>query len=469
MSAAVARGPAPATQQRSRLANLGQMPRQMLRRFTWGLADQAVSSLTNSAVSIYIARELGAVSFGAFSLAYVTYSFALNASRGLATDPLAVRFSATDVKTWRRAVSCSSGTALGVGIVAGVAALGVALLLSGTARMAFLALGLTLPGLMMQDSWRYAFFAAGRGNMAFLNDTIWALSMVPALIWLRSSGHANVFSFVLTWGAAACLAAAIGPLQARVIPRLSSIRAWVTRHRDLGARYLAENTANSAGNQLRTYGVGVILNLAAVGYVQASTTLMGPFLVVLTGISLVTVPEAARMLRRSTRALRLYCIVVGIACGLAALAWGVVLLIALPRGLGEWLLKGIWRPTYPLVLPVTIAVAAGCVIAGASAGLRALGASRRSLRSQIITSILYVVLGLLGAVYHGAVGTSEGVAVAMWLATGVWWWQLRQGLREAAALPVDDRLGPAGKHAKAAQLPVAPVPAGSQDLNVEGS
>jgi O-antigen/teichoic acid export membrane protein len=454
----------------------------MAKRFSWGLADQAVSSLTNSALSIYIARELGAVAFGAFSLAYVTYSFVLNASRGLGTDPLVVRFSATDVKTWRRAVACSSGTALGVGIVAGVCSLGAAMLLSGTARLAFLALGLTLPGLMLQDSWRYAFFAAGRGRLAFFNDSIWAFSMVPALIWLRKSGNANVFSFVLTWGAAACLAAAIGPLQARVIPRLSAIRAWVTRHKDLGARYLAENTSNSAANQLRTYGVGLILNLAAVGYVQASSTLMGPFMVVLMGISLVTVPEAARMLRRSTRALRLYCIFLGIGLAAAAMGWGLALMVALPHGLGEWLLKGLWRPTYPLVMPVTISIAGACVVAGASAGLRALGASRRSLRSQIVMSIMYAVFGLAGAEYHGAVGTCEGVALAVWLAAGVWWWQLRNALREASlaanSLPGNDgpgndgpgkngpgdngrantgpgkrRAGPTRKHAKFARIP----------------
>ena len=74
------------------------------RRFGWGLADQAVSSLTNFAVSLYVAHSLGLVQFGAFSLAYATYGFALNASRGLATDPLMVRFSGTSVPIWRRAV-----------------------------------------------------------------------------------------------------------------------------------------------------------------------------------------------------------------------------------------------------------------------------------------------------------------------------------------------------------------------------
>jgi hypothetical protein len=50
------------------------LPRQGVRRLSWGVADQAVSSLTNFAVTIYVARMLGATQFGAFSLAYVTYA-----------------------------------------------------------------------------------------------------------------------------------------------------------------------------------------------------------------------------------------------------------------------------------------------------------------------------------------------------------------------------------------------------------
>ena len=78
-----------------------------------------MSSLTNFAVAIFIARSLGAEQFGAFSLAYVTYSFVLNASRGLATDPLLVRFSGTDPPVWRRAVASCTGTATVVGCAAG--------------------------------------------------------------------------------------------------------------------------------------------------------------------------------------------------------------------------------------------------------------------------------------------------------------------------------------------------------------
>ena len=279
-----------------------------------------------------------------------------------------------------------------MGLAAGAFVLAAAALLSGTARLAFLALGLTLPGLLLQDSWRYSFFALGRGSQAFLNDTVWTLALLPALVLLRTTGHANVFWFVFAWGAAAAVAAAVGPLQARTRPRLSGAWAWVSRHRDLGPRYLAEGTANSASSQLRNYGVGLILGLAAVGYVQAATTLMGPFMVIFFGMGLVTLPEAARILRRSPRHLPLFCLLVSGGLALLGLAWGVVLLVALPRGLGQLMLGSLWRPTYPLVLPTTLLVLGGCASAGAGTGLHALGAARRSLRAMVLGSALTVVL-----------------------------------------------------------------------------
>jgi O-antigen/teichoic acid export membrane protein len=400
------------------------------RRLGWGVADQAVSSLTNFAVVLYVARAVGAAQFGAFSLAYVTYGFALNASRGLATDPLQVRFSGSDRPVWRSAVANCTGTAAVVGTAAGACVLGAAALLGGTTKGAFLALGLTLPGLLLQDSWRYAFFALGRGSQAFLNDVVWALALLPALIFLRVTGHTNVSWFVFAWGAAAAIAAIVGPLQARVVPRLMGSTEWVSRHRDLGLRYFAENTSNSAAIQLRSYGVGLILGLAAVGYVQAAYTLMGPFMVIFFGMNLVAVPEATRALRRSLRHLRMFCLLLSGGLALAGLAWGVLVLVALPRGLGDWLLGPIWRPAYPLVLPLTISVIGSCVTAGAGGGLHALGASRRSMRAMVLASAVFLVCGLVGAVAGGAVGAICGAAVATWIGALLWWWQMRAALRE---------------------------------------
>ena len=421
-----------------------------------------MSTLTNFLLSIYVARTLGAAQFGAFTLAYVTYGFAINASRGLSVEPLLIRFSGTDLRTWRRAAASSTGTALLVGLVAGACALAAGPLVGGTTGLAFLALGLTLPGLLLQDSWRYAFFALGRGHHAFINDTIWAALLLPLLVLLKMSGHANVFWFVLAWGMAAAVGAAVAPLQARIVPNLTGATEWLWRHRDLGPRYLAENTGGNAADTLRSYGVSYILGLAAVGYIQAAGVLMGPFKIIFFGISLITLPEAARLLRRSPRHLPLFCAAVSTGLTLLALAWGVVLLVALPRGLGHLMLGSIWRPAYPLVLPTTLAIMSGCATTGALLGLHALGAARRSLRATILTFMLVAACALVGAVTGGTLGTLRFAAAASWLGTLLSWWQLRRALHESATVPVP-RWSVAGPHWKAIRGNSAATPPAKTD------
>jgi O-antigen/teichoic acid export membrane protein len=402
-------------------------------RMTWGMADQAMSSLGNFAVNIFIARELGLKSYGAFSLAYVTYSFALNASRGLATDPLLVRFSGAEERTWRRAVASCTGTAASVGLASGVGVLLVAAVLHGSVRAAFIALGLTLPALLLQDSWRFSFFAAGRGAQALLNDAIWTVVLIPALAVLKITGHVSVFWFLLAWGLSNAVAALIGPLQARVRPRPLSTLTWIHTHRDLGPRYLLEGTVNSSQTLLRNFTLSFILSLTAVGAIQAANTLMGPFMVVFFGMGLVTLPEAARVLRRSPRHFPMFCALVSAGLGVLAVGWTVVLLVALPRGLGHALLGSgtVWRPTNPLVLPLGIFTICACVSAGAGAGLHALGASKRSLRAMTYSSVLYVVFCIVGARVGGsAVGAMDGAAVSGVCGAVLFWWELRNGFRD---------------------------------------
>jgi O-antigen/teichoic acid export membrane protein len=425
--------------------------RQVARRFTWGLADQMMSSLSNAAVSLYVARQLGATQFGAFSIAYVTYSFVLNASRGLATDPLLVRFSNADEPAWRRAVRSCTATAAFVGLLLGCCVLGGAMLFSGTTRAAFVALGITLPGLMLQDSWRYSFFAAGKGGQAFVNDTIWTVALGVAIEGLRFWHHQTVFWFVLLWGVSASLAAFCGMLQARLVPGWNEVGRWLSETRDLGSRYLIENTATGGSGQLRIYAVGFVAGLAAVGHIQEGSLLMGPFFVIFMGISLVTVPEAARMLHRSPRRLTLYCVLVSAGLSVLALCWGLILLLALPHGLGTLLLHAKqWQPVYGLVIWLTISMMGACVIAGATAGLRALGVARRSLRANLISSGVYVVLGVFGAVMAGALGSVKATALATFIGAAAYWWQLRIGIRERQGANTQ-----AGRHARARRTAVS--------------
>ena len=330
----------------------------------------------------------------------------------------------------------ATGTATVVGLVLGACVLAAAAVLDGTTGAAFLALGLTLPGLLLQDSWRYSFFALGRGGQAFLNDTIWALTLLPALVVLqrdRSRERVLVRFRVGYHGDHRCGCRAVagaGHPQTRLAHgdgcRSTVISGPVTSRRA---------PAQSAAVQLRAYGIGLVLGLAALGSVQAAATLFGPMTILFLGMSLVTIPEAARVLRRSPRHLPLFCLVITGGLSVAALAWGIILLIAVPRGFGSWLLGPIWRSTYPLVLPQMLFVIGQGIGVGVGTGLHALGAARRSLRQAVLAAVLLVIGSLVGAVAGGAAGTLWGAAVAPWISAVYGWWQLREALREYVPLP----------------------------------
>ncbi|EPD91494.1 hypothetical protein HMPREF1486_04452 [Streptomyces sp. HPH0547] len=401
--------------------------RAVLGRLSWGLADQVASSMTNFAVGIYVARSLGLAAFGAFSLAWVTYGVVLNVSRGLATDPLMVRFSGVPAASWRTAVTRSSGTALGVGAALGAGCLAVGPAVGGRVGPAFVCLGVVLPALLVQDAWRFAFFAAGTGRKAFVNDLVCGVALVPAMLVAARLG--TVAAFVLAWGASAAVAAVYGCFQSGIRPRPGGARAWLREHRDLGSRYLVENVSNSGASQLRAYGLGAIVGVSAVGVIRGAELLLGPFLALLMGLSLVTVAEAARVLRRAPHRLGRFCVLLGGGQAAAALLWGGALLL-MPDRLGELVLGGVWHSASALVVPVTLGVAGAGLGSGAAAGLRALGAARRSLRSQLFASACYVGGGLGGAAVAGTAGSAWGVAAATLCGSAVWWLQLRFALRE---------------------------------------
>ncbi len=401
-----------------------------LRRLGWGVADQAVSSLSNFVLGIVVARSLGAEDFGAFSLAFLTYSVVLNAARGAATDPLLVRFSAATREAWRRAAADATGASLTTGATAGLGCVLVGLLLPAPVGPVFVALGVGLPGLALQDGVRFAFFAAGRGRSAFVNDLLWTVLLIGVVLALYRSGHGTAVTSMLAFGGTASAAALVGLVQARLLPRFSRTLGWLRENRHLSARYLLENVSISAASQMRYFVLGAVAGLAAVGYVRASEMLMGPFLVLLMGLSQVAVPEAARAYSRSAHRLWRFCLLLGGVQAAAALTWGAVLIIVFPHGPGDALLKDLWEPTSSLLPAITLTVAAASFVTAATAGLRATGLASRSLRAQLVASTAYFVGGSTGAVLGGAVGTSWGVTAAQTFSALMWWSSLRGALKD---------------------------------------
>lgn len=408
-----------------------------MRRLGWGVADQAVSSLGNLLLGVYVARSLGAAALGAVGLCLVVYAVVVNASRGLSTDPLMVRFGNATSAQWRPAVASSGGVAVLVGLAGGLGCLAAGAALhrfhQDEIGPALVALGVGLPGLILQDSWRYAFFSAGQGAKAFANDAVWSVLLLGALLIGEVTGAAGVAWAMLAFGGTATLTAVFGVLQSGIVPRPAKAPSWVRDHRDLCSRFVMENVILGAGAQVRLFIVAATVGLAAAGAIRGAEMLVGPIVALLMGVAQVAVPEAVRELAKGRAALRKICLVLSWGLAFFALAWGVVVLVVFPHGIGDAALGSIWASSFLLVPGVVVCSIAGCLHVGPSAGLRALARADRSLRAQVIATALNVGLGSLGALAWGAQGAVWGAALGLAGGAVIWWVQFGRGLAEHPA------------------------------------
>jgi len=389
-----------------------------------------LSSLTNFALCIVIARSVGTAGFGAFSLAFVTYLVAMGASRALGTEPLLVRYSGTDRERWRIGTRRAVGMASVVGVLTGAGCLLLGLLADGALASAFLALGVTLPGLLVQDSWRFAFFADRRGRSAFINDAVWAALLLPIFAVMLWRGEVTVLLATFAWGSTAAVAAAVGALQARLLPQPREALGWFREHRRIAPGYLGEFLSLNGTKQLSLYGITAVAGLAAAGTYRAGQVLIGPVKVLFQGLTMVAVPEAVRLYGRSTRPFVLWCC--GLSAAQMALALGVggaTLLV--PDRVGEALLAETWEPARGVLLPFALAAAGTGAVSGALVGLRVLEAAKRSLRSRILASTLNLSFSIGGAVVGGARLAAWGVAIALWIGAVSWWLEFRGALRDS--------------------------------------
>lgn len=390
-------------------------------RVSWGLADQAVSSLSNFAVGVLVARTVDPDAFGAFSVAFTTYTIALITSRALASEPFMVRHSATGDAAWLQATRGSSSMALSVGAVAaGVVAM-LGLLLGGQLGVALIALAVVLPGLLAQDMWRFAYIAQGRSDRAFRLDLWWLLIVVPGLLVVDASGSDSLAWPIIVWGGAGGLTALGAAFAARSLPTFRAAITWMHDSRDLGWRYVVEALVSLGAIQVATYAVVASSGLAAAGALRGGQLLLGPMQVLLMGIGITAVPEGVRLMgRHGPGGLRRPAIIVSACVAVSTLTWGLVVQ-SLPDEAGTALLGETWGSARALVMPLALAYAAGSLGLGAGIGLRVLADSRRSLRARSIDATAQVVGGVAGAWQLGALGAAFGLAGGAMLGAAVHW------------------------------------------------
>jgi O-antigen/teichoic acid export membrane protein len=420
------------------------------RRTGWTFVDQALSSLTNFALGVLVARSVSPKAFGAFSVAYLLFIFLNNIGRAVGSEPMVVRFSTATADVLRAAAGRATGMALALGIITGAGCLAAGQLFDASLRPALVALAVSLPGLMVQDAWRYVFMAEGRPAKAAGNDMIFAAVQLAAVAALIAADRDSVSTLVLAWGAAATVAAVAGIAQARTRPHLTKAWAWLVEHRDVAPSFLADYVMLIGAAQLTLFSVGAISGLTDLGALRAGAVLLGPLTTVLTGARLIAVPEIIRLRERAPERFLRTAVVLSAAGTAAAAVFGVIGTI-LPAHIGVAFLGESWpkaHDIFPYLAAGTAGVAANI---GPLTGLRILADARRILLSRVVSAPLVIIGGIVGDVLGRALGAAFGMAIATWLGTA-WWW------RHFLAAIADDRLGGRAdrRDPPAALLAVAP-------------
>lgn len=389
------------------------------RRAGWGLTDQALSSVTNFALSIAVARSVDAAQFGAFGLAFTVYLLSIGFTRAVCAEPLLVRFSTASRDEQRSAATRAAGAATAIGLIGG-AICGVAGFVSGgLATQALVPLAAMLPGLLIQDTLRHCFFAEGRPRSATANDAVWAVSQLLVAGGVIVTGHASVSALVLAWGTSATVAAAFGCIQAGIRPRITSALSWSRQQRDLIPSFIGEFAARNGSRQLTMLMLSAVGGLAALGAVRGSQVLFGPLNVLLLSVGLIAVPEVVRV--RQSHPEHLPRVVSALSGGLAAAAvLAGAILMFMPPSLGEALLGDSWNDTRPVLLPQAMFMASIGATSGYLAGLRALEAPVHSLSARLVVTPMGIVGGLAGVFLGGAIGAMIGLALSNWAGVIVW-------------------------------------------------
>ncbi len=292
--------PEPADSPPSPQANSRRARARIVRIGLTGL-DQGVSSLSNFAVGVAVARVAGVAALGEYSLAYAAWLIVAATHRSLITDPMAIE---NDVNKPDAAFHMRAGLAaelvLGMASAALFGIVGFILLAAGQHAfgIVFVAFAPWQPFLVAQDYWRWVAFMKAKPGKALSNDAIFDIFQAAVFVLLVVAGDRSSVLAIVAWGVGAIVAALFGLWQFSVRPTLRGGMKRMRVRWGLSKWLLAGSTAASGSTQAGTILVAALLGPAGTGGFRAASTLVsGPTNVLVQAGGSIGLPEAARGLR----------------------------------------------------------------------------------------------------------------------------------------------------------------------------
>jgi O-antigen/teichoic acid export membrane protein len=406
-------------------------------RGIWSLLDQSASSLSNYALFIAVARTAGVDGLGAFSVAYAVYAIVLGTVRALSSDALIVRYSDARVTDLAEAGEATTGFGLLSGVVVGLILVAVGVAVGGRVGAPLAALGVVLPGLLVQDACRFVFIAGRRPRDAFANDAVWLVLQLAGITALVARGHPSVYAQVLAWGLAGTAAAAFGLGQLRLLPAPLWAARWAQAQRDIGLPFGGAFLVDRGSSQLGFTLVGAIGGLGTLGALTAARALFAPVTTVLSAASSFAVAEGTR-LRGARLTIRRYAWFVAVALAALPIVLGAVLYLG-PQQLGRVLVGRSWPAAHTVLVPMALFSAALAATLGPWTGLKVIQAARATFGTKLVIAPISVAAPLVGDHFWGVQGAAYGLVFSGLVALALWAWVFEARMRQPVTRP--SRLG----------------------------
>ena len=179
-------------------------------RAAWITADQTLSSLSNAGLAILLARVVSPSEYGAFALAFSIYTLVVSLIQSASGQVMVIRYSGKDRQTQVGAGAGAAGTAIIMGALTAILTVAMGLLYGEPQRLVLVILGVLLPALVLQDTWRSVFVARGEPKMSFINDLLWiTLQAIGTTILLHQEVR-SVSAYVYRVGYIGCDCSAPG-------------------------------------------------------------------------------------------------------------------------------------------------------------------------------------------------------------------------------------------------------------------
>lgn len=403
-----------------------------MRKAGWNLGDQILSAASNVILSIVVARSVDASTFGAFSVAFLVFGIGVALARSGVGQPLQIRYAAAEPAVQQQAIRRAHGftvtLAVALALIAAVAA-ALAAQTSTALAEALAAVAVCMPGLLLQDSQRLAFFAIGKAWGAVVIDTIWTVVQFGVLAALIALGHTQVWQLILAWGASAALAAVVGMILLRAVPQVSAAWRWLVEVRDLVRYLLAEYFLGLGASQFSVLLVGAIASQQAVGSIRAAQTLLGPLNVLAGACFNFTVPEIARRTHLTPAQRRLAGHAVSGVMGSATVAYVLVLWL-IPDWMGVQLFGDSWAGAAGVIVPLGVSALFSSLANGLAGVLYGLGRADATFRINLLKAPVIVVAVLGGAYLGDAVGAAWGIAFGEAFVLPLWYRAFRRAARQ---------------------------------------